>query len=102
MTTQKREDYWQEIVAECQNSGLSGRAFCKQQELPYHQFTYWRSKLRQAGSDEPEERCGFARVSVADLSRSNAELTITLPSGIAITGLRGDTIDMLGPILRQL
>lgn len=104
MTTQQREHYWQQIMAECQASGLSGMAYCKQQTISYHQFTYWRSKLRQADANEPRERSGsgFARVSVSDPSRSTAELTITLPSGISITGLHGNNIDLLGSILRQL
>lgn len=104
MTIQQREHYWQQIMAEYQASGLSGMAYCKQQTISYHQFTYWRSKLRQADSDEPREYpgSGFARVSVADPSSSTAELTIRLPSGISITGLHGDNIDLLGSILRQL
>lgn len=102
MTGEQREHYWQEIMTEHQASGLSGMAFCKQQVIAYHQFTYWRSKLRKTGSNESRVRSGFARVSVAGPSRSTAELTVTLPSGIAITGLRGDTIGLLGPILRQL
>ena len=104
MTTKQREHDWQQIMTECQASGLSGMAFCKQQTIPYHQFTYWRSKLRQADSDKPKVHSGsgFARVSVADPSRSTTELTITLPSGISITGLHTNNVDLLGSIMRQL
>ena len=47
MTTKQRQHDWQQIMTDCQASGLSGMAFCKQQSISYHQFTYWRSKLRQ-------------------------------------------------------
>lgn len=104
MTNQQREHYWQQIMSECQSSGLSGMAFCKQQTISYHQFTYWRSKLRQTDSGKPIERSGsgFARVSVAGPDRSTTELTIRLPSGVSITGLHSNNIDLLGSILRQL
>ena len=104
MTNKQSEHDWQQIMTECQASGLSGMAFCKQQTIPYHQFTYWRSKLRQADSDKSKERSGsgFARVSVAGPDRSTTELTIRLPGGISITGLHTNNIDLLGSILRQL
>ena len=103
MTTKQRQHDWQQIMTECQASGLSGMAFCKQQSISYHQFTYWRSKLRQTTElGHPTPRSGFARVSAVDSGHSATELTVTLPTGLSITGLRGDNIELLGPILRQL
>lgn len=100
--TEQREQYWQHIIAECQASGLSGMAFCKQQEIAYHQFTYWRSKFRQVDPNQPSNESGFARVMLASSGRSGEQLTLTLPSGISITGLHGENVELLGSILRQL
>lgn len=102
MTTEKRQRYWQQMMAECQASGLSGMAFCKKQNIAYHQFTYWRSKLRQVDPDQPNNEPGFTRVMLASSSISETELTITLPGGISITGLHGENVELLGSILRQL
>lgn len=102
MANKQRDQYWQQIMADCQSSGLSGMAFCKQQNIAYHRFTYWRSKLRQSEPASVESPSGFTRVKVAEPGRSAMELTISLPSGISITGLHGQNIDLLGAILRQL
>ena len=101
MTKQRQHD-WQQIMNDCQASGLSGMAFCKQQSISYHQFTYWRSKLRQTRGSQSNPKSGFTRVSAAAPEHSETELTVTLPTGISITGLRGDNIELLGAILRQL
>jgi hypothetical protein len=101
MTKQRQHD-WQQIMNDCQASGLSGMAFCKQQSISYHQFTYWRSKLRQTQGNQSNPKSGFTRVSAAAPEHSETELTVTLPTGISITGLRGDNIELLGAILRQL
>jgi hypothetical protein len=62
VATQQREQYWQHIMAEYQASGLSGMAFCKQEAVSYHRFTYWRSKLCSTQQESPESPTGFVRV----------------------------------------
>ena len=103
MTMQQRAHYWQQQLDDWLDSGLSGTAFCKQNELTYHQFTYWRNKLSKADQDSSQTRgpAGFARVANLPDARGS-ELTLTLPSGIAITGLHAGNLDVLGAILRQL
>jgi len=108
MTTQQRELYWQQQLADWLDSGLSGAAFCKQHALSYHKFTYWRRKLREP-EVEPSQSAGsagFARVTAVSSTRMHdtpaSELTLTLPGGIAITGLHAGNVDLLGAILGQL
>ena len=103
MTTKQRERYWQQVINEWQHSGLSGMAFCKQQEYPYHRFTYWRAKLRSEAPEKTEAQAGFARVTkVGRIDDTQPELTVTLPSGISISGLHAGNLALLGAILRQL
>jgi hypothetical protein len=98
MKSQQRADYWREQITLWQASGLSGQIFCQQHQLTYHQFVYWRQKYR-----EPEENIspGFAKVTATALVNS-AELTLSLPNGLVITGLNDSNVTLLGAILRQL
>lgn len=102
MTNEQAQKYWEQVLSDYQSSGLSGMAFCKQQNIAYHRFTYWRSKLRPSEPVKVDRSSGFSRVMVTDPNRETAELSISLPSGVSITGLHSDNIDLLGPILRQL
>lgn len=103
MSKQERTLHWQQQLEHWQDSGLSGSVFCRQHGLPYHQFTYWRRKLQETGS-EPDEQptsAGFARVTCRP-TPPPAELTLTLPSGLRLTGLHAGNVELLGAILRQL
>ena len=103
MAMQQRTDYWQQQLDNWIDYGLSGAAFCKQNELVYHQFAYWRSKLSKSDKAPSQTKSppGFARVtSLPEVAMR--ELTLTLPGGIAITGLHAGNVDVLGAILRQL
>src|SRR5690554_3262612 len=44
-SSRERYEFWQQYMVAWQGSGLSGAAFCKQHELNYAQFNYWRKKL---------------------------------------------------------
>ncbi|MDZ7809996.1 MAG: IS66 family insertion sequence element accessory protein TnpB, partial [Arhodomonas sp.] len=84
--------FWQQTLAEWTASGLSGAAFCKQQSLTYHQFVYWRRKLRGASESaghgqEPASPAGFARVVPVAHGATADGLTVSLPGGVSITGL---------------
>jgi hypothetical protein len=104
MTTKDRHQYWQQCLIDWQASALSGAAFCKQHSIIYHQFTYWRRKLLEEGLDQQQSSAGFTRVTAIE-SRpfiAQPELTLTLPNGIAITGLHAGNVDVLAAILRHL
>ncbi len=102
MTKQERTEHWQQHVEHWRDSGLSGVAFCKQHELSYHQFTYWRRKLQEDGREPGQPpSSGFARVTCLP-SQPVGELALALPGGLTITGLYAGNIELLGAILRQL
>lgn len=109
MTSTEKVHFWQQQIHDWEATDLSGNAFCKQQSLIYHQFIYWRQKLAsvEAYSKQAPAATGFARV-VSSVSRPGAEtgdatgLTISLPGGVAITGLHAGNIELLGAVLRQL
>lgn len=94
--------YWQQQIRDWQASRLSGAAFCKQQALSYHQFVYWRRKLTPSAAAPAASTPGFVRVTPIQPEQATTELTLSLPGGIAITGLHAGNIALLGAILRQL
>jgi hypothetical protein len=103
MTHQERTQHWQQQLDNWRDSGLSGAVFCKQHEMSYHQFTYWRRKRLKADGDplQSEGTSGFARVTCLP-SQPMDELTLALPGGLTITGMHAGNIELLGMILRQL
>jgi hypothetical protein len=104
MTTEDRHQYWQQCLIDWQVSSLWGAAYCKQHSITYHQFTYWRRKLLEDDLNQQQGSAGFTRVTAIEPQPliTHPELTLTLPSGVVITGLHVGNVDVLGAILRQL
>ena len=102
MTSQERQQFWQQHIGALQVSGLSGAAFCKQRDLNYAQFNYWRKKLQPV--DVPEKPTGFAQVRqlAGSPSYPSDGLSIHLPSGISFTGIDADNLGTVLALLRQL
>lgn len=101
MSTTENQEYWQQQVTAWQASEQSGAAFCREHELVYHRFCYWRQKLLSMPRTETNSPSGFSRV-ISVPSAATGELRISLPGGIAISGLHAGNITLLGAILRQL
>ena len=101
MTSQDRQQFWQQHFGAWQASGLSGAAFCKQRDLNYAQFNYWRKKFRAEVVEKP---AGFAQVrQLADSpSHFNDGLSIHLPSGISFSRVNAGNLDVVLALLRQL
>jgi hypothetical protein len=45
MSTINKAQFWQDHVTAWQGSGLSQTAYCKQHEIKFHNFAYWRNRL---------------------------------------------------------
>lgn len=101
MSTTDNQEYWQQQLAAWQASEQSGAAYCREHDLVYHRFCYWRQKLLSSQRAEPASSTGFARVLPVS-GTAATELRISLPGGIAISGLHAGNIALLGAILRQL
>ncbi len=101
MKSQERQQFWQQHVDAWQASDLSGAAFCKQHDLNYAQFNYWRRKFQPV--DAAAKSAGFAQVTQLVTSASSADgLAVHLPSGISFSGVNAGNLDVVLAILRQL
>lgn len=113
LTTDARSAHWQHHIDHWQASGLSGMAYCRQHELIYHCFVYWRSKLTK-GSTEPSDKTGAERqvpsafVAVRPLSLSGLtevsgdDLHVRLPNGLEIRNIYHSNLDQVRSLLARL
>lgn len=102
MTSQDRKQFWQQHIDAWQASDLSGAAFCKQRDLNYTQFNYWRKKFQVA--EAVENPAGFAQVRqlAASPNYLSDGLCVHLPSGISFSGINIGNLDVVVALLRRL
>ena len=45
MTSEQKRQHWQRHIEAWQQSRLPQREYCKQQEISFSSFSYWRTRL---------------------------------------------------------
>ena len=48
MTNDQKRTFWQHHIERWQQSGLSQKEYCKQHELTFSSFGYWRARLNRS------------------------------------------------------
>ncbi len=89
--------FWQPHISAWQQSGLTQKAYCEQQELRYSTFGYWVRKLRRAAEPATEKK-GAGFVPVIPATVQPAGLILSLPNGLEIRGIETETL----PLVKQL
>ena len=102
MNSQERQQFWQQHIDAWQASDVSGAAFCKQHDLNYAQFNFWRKKFQMI--EAVEQPTGFAQVTqlATSHSRLHNELGVHLPCGISFSGVSASNLNVVLALLRQL
>jgi len=93
------QEFWKQQVDAWKHSGLSGAKFCEANQLVYHRFVYWRQKF-SAGSTRSVPSVssgGFVAVSYAN--DDDAILSVSLPNGLVIRGIRAGNISVVRQLL---
>ena len=68
-----KAQYWQTVIQQWRESGLTQTQFCTEQDIKLHNFHYWLKKQRF--ENEPDlGRTGFIPVSVSPHSDSKIDL----------------------------
>lgn len=49
-----RMEQWRQIIQDCQESGLSNKAYCEQQGISEKTYYYWLRKLRRLAMEQAE------------------------------------------------
>jgi hypothetical protein len=96
MTKKERLAYWQGIIDEYRDSGLSGAAFCREHNINPGRFYHWRRRLQD---DDLQEAGGFFELVPCAPSNHKATVHVQLPNGIVIEVGRGfDPVTLRGVI----
>ena len=96
MTRQPPSTQWQAIIEQWQASGLPAKTFCQQQQVTYHNFLYWRRKLRPSANSQLVPVVPDSPTVAAD------GIELALPNGLVIRGIRGGNLTLAIELLRQL
>jgi transposase-like protein len=94
-----RREYWQELIAQQEQSGLSVHAFCGQRGVTEASFYGWRKQLRG------ESPVGFALVEAKESGvKSKAPVELMLATGERLeisAGADAATLRMVLKVLRE-
>lgn len=88
--TYRSRDQWQAIISDFSASGLSGVAFCSQNNLPYASFSKWRSRLtsNQAPDLQSDHNSAASFLDFSALSSgsqsSHWNITLKLGNGVEL------------------
>jgi len=107
-----RSVHWQHHIDGWQASGLSGANYCRQHQLTYHCFIYWRRKF--SSTAEPfvpadsatQALSAFVAVQpqhVAEVTEVNrADLHLCLPNGLEIRNIDDNNLGNVRSLLAYL
>jgi transposase-like protein len=97
MKAEDREKHWKEVIGRQEESGLSVRAFCRQQSISEHSVYTWRRRLTE------KRPVGFAEVRVrSEPQPSSAALELIFPDGERLQIAAGVDIMTLRTVLAVL
>jgi transposase-like protein len=87
-------EQWRVLLSRFDGSGLSVAEFCAREGISDTSFHRWRSRLRAAGSSQPERAVPAAFLDAGVLRReppsaARLELTLDLGGGLQLSLVRG-------------
>jgi hypothetical protein len=102
-----RQEFWQRHVAQWQSGELSQRNYCREHDLIYHQFGYWKRQLLGADTalqdTTAQNHAAFVPVAVPGCALdSSMGLSIVLPNGVRIHGITDACVSTAAALVRQL
>ena len=95
MTTEQKHDFWQHHIDGWHQSKQSQREYCKQQDLSFASFGYWRTRFNR----KTETLSKFISVNVPSVS---ASVNVFLPVGLRLEIPAHALADLLPAIVRSV
>jgi hypothetical protein len=77
MTPEHKQSYWQAKINDWQQTDLTQPAYCKQHDLSYSQFCYWRNRINRG--EKPTRK-----LIPINLAPPSTPVSLILPSGIKL------------------
>jgi hypothetical protein len=87
MSQAQTENKWTKVIAAWEASGKSQKAFCAQKGISFWSLRYWRSKMKDAASDEgPNPPTPFVEVKkqIQKPSKGSGTFRVIHPNGLVI------------------
>jgi hypothetical protein len=99
-----KERFWREVLARQASSGLSGRAFCRQEQLAEPAFYAWRRTiaLRDDVTNRVPPPAAFVPVVVTDRSTRDTSLALELAGGRVLRLPQSIPIERLAELIVAL
>jgi hypothetical protein len=95
MNTINKAEFWQDHINAWQGSGLSQTGYCKQHEIKFHNFAYWRNRLSPA--KEPASK--LMKMGGMPVS---SRVVMNLPLGVRLELFASDLPAVLPVVLQTL
>jgi hypothetical protein len=95
MSTINKSQFWQDHITAWQGSGLSQTAYCKQHEMKFHNFAYWRNRL----SPRKEPASKLIKLGAMPVS---SRVMMNLPLGVRLELSASDLPVVLPAVLHIL
>ncbi|MFT5889586.1 MAG: hypothetical protein ACI9BO_002414 [Zhongshania sp.] len=95
MSTINKAQFWQDHITAWQGSGLSQAAYCKQHEIKFHNFAYWRNRLSPA----KESASKLMKLGAMPVS---SRVMMNLPLGVRLELSASDLPVVLPAVLHML
>jgi hypothetical protein len=93
---------WRQHIEDWRSSGLSQHAFCRDRNLSFNQFHYWRKKLTHPAANKTQSQTSALVPVIYSSSSSNYGLSIQLPNGISLRGIASDNLPLVERLLESL
>jgi hypothetical protein len=94
-TLTNKAQFWQYHITAWQGSGLSQAAYCKQHEIKFHNFAYWRNRLGPA-------KAPSAKLMQLGAMPASSRVVINLPPGVRLEIAASDLPVVLPGVLHTL
>ena len=92
---------WNERIKECRSSGLTVRAWCKENNISHHAYYYWQKRLFELATQPQESRFAEIPLPAAPSPSSEAVAKISL-NGIEVEVFSNTTAPQLSMLLSVL
>lgn len=93
---------WRQHIDAWRASRQSQQAFCKQHDLNYHRFTYWRRKFQdQAHQENPRRSSSLVPVTYLQEPEASG-LSLHLSNGMRLSGITSGNLHVVQQLLSRL
>jgi hypothetical protein len=101
-TSEALNKEWRQHIDTWRASQESQQAFCKQHDLNYHRFTYWRRKFQdQAHRENPRRSSALVPVTYLPAPEESG-LSLHLSNGMRLSGITSDNLLVVQQLLSRL